>query len=289
MRNYDFVFSLGSSCGVTQALRAAGLQFASYPFDWTATPRLAAAVGMLERDFAGWIEADDLKLWDVRHGTGFCTRCYLNTKTMFGFSHEFSDFERFETSYPRVREMYVRRCGRLLEQLRSARRILGVYCELPIRRQISRDALADAVRRLRAKFPQGSFDLLYFCEDPTCAAPVAEEALDGVTVVRCDYRLLENGRVVPFIDNSPMTGYLRANVCADRKEADADERRFATDMKKIATLRWGKDKGVLRRWCNRHLYQLYRHLEGLLRKRGVIHPEPPLWFGYEEMVAQEGE
>ena len=34
MKEYDLAFSLGSSCGVSQALRAAGLQFASYPLDW---------------------------------------------------------------------------------------------------------------------------------------------------------------------------------------------------------------------------------------------------------------
>ena len=62
MKSYDLAFSLGFSCGTTQALRAAGLQFASFPLDWVGVPSLAVSVRAVEGGFAHWLEADDLKL-----------------------------------------------------------------------------------------------------------------------------------------------------------------------------------------------------------------------------------
>ena len=38
MKAYDFIFGLGAGCSVSQSLRDAGLQFASYPLDWIAAP-----------------------------------------------------------------------------------------------------------------------------------------------------------------------------------------------------------------------------------------------------------
>ena len=62
MRNFDLAFSLGFSCGCSRALRAAGLQFASYPLDWTGSPGIVESARMIASDFAGWLERDDLEV-----------------------------------------------------------------------------------------------------------------------------------------------------------------------------------------------------------------------------------
>ena len=66
MKEYDFAFSCGYSCAVTEALRAADLQFASFPFDWTASPGFRRCAKMIADDFKGWMEKDDLELVDIR-------------------------------------------------------------------------------------------------------------------------------------------------------------------------------------------------------------------------------
>ena len=48
MKTYDFIFSLGASCAVSMSLRDAGLQFASFPFDWIGSPGLLHEVEMVE-------------------------------------------------------------------------------------------------------------------------------------------------------------------------------------------------------------------------------------------------
>ena len=53
MKAYDFIFGLGAGCSVSQSLRDAGLQFASYPLDWIAAPGLMQGVEMVERGFEG--------------------------------------------------------------------------------------------------------------------------------------------------------------------------------------------------------------------------------------------
>ena len=108
MKNYDFCFGCGFSCGVTQALRAANLQFASLPFDWTATPSFPRAARIAAADFAHWLDREDLELIDVRH-SGINRRIYFNRRTGFGFVHDFSLFKSPDDAYAEVAAKYERR------------------------------------------------------------------------------------------------------------------------------------------------------------------------------------
>ena len=80
MKSYDLAFGCGFSCGVTSALREAGLQFASFPFDWTATPSFIKAAKTIAEGFDHWLEKEDLELVDVKH-SGINKRIYANRRT----------------------------------------------------------------------------------------------------------------------------------------------------------------------------------------------------------------
>lgn len=278
MRNYDFAFSLGFSCGTSQALRAAGMQFASFPLDWVGSPSVVASARMIADDFRNWLEPEDLKLWDVRHGTGFCTRIYKNMRTGFGFSHEFSDFVRFEASYPSVKAMYERRIDRFLTQLKASRRILAVYTEMPILPRPKDEDLLEARSILQAKAPQAEIDLVCFFVEPGCRKPVAKTVADGVTAVGVDYRKFDCGEVSHFLEVGLLTRFLKENYTVDDPRDDEGRRRFAAEAKQSDAWRWGKGKSWLRRWINKRAYKLYRQLERILLKRGMVHREGPLWF-----------
>lgn len=278
MKTYDLAFSLGFSCGASQALRAAGMQFASYPLDWVGSPDIVSSARVIADDFRNWLEADDLKLWDVRHGTGFCTRIYRNERTGFGFSHEFSDFERFETSYPKVKAMYERRAERFLAHLRESRRILAVYVELPIRSCPTEEALVQARSLIRAKARQAEVDLVCFYVAPGSKKPEVKIVDDGVTLVGVDYRKFDGGEISHFLEVGMLTRFLKENFLVSDPRSDEDRLRFVRETKRSDAWRWGKDAGRFRRWVNKHAYKLYRHLEQILLKRGLIHREGPLWF-----------
>ena len=278
MKEYDIAFSLGFSCGTSQALRAAGLQFASYPLAWTGSPDISTGVRQVVDDFAGWFEAGDLELVDVRHGAGFCTRCYRNRKTKIGYSHEFSDFHPFEESYPRVRRTYERRVERFVECVAKSRRILAVYMELPTRGRAAEADIVSARRLLMDKFPGAEIDLLYASVEPGRESPELCELAPGVSVAGYDYRKFDGGEITHFIGWERLVPLLKANFrVADTRSAE-EKRAFATYGKMSADLRWGEGKSLFRRCLNKHLYKTYRSIERILVDRGLVQKEGPLWF-----------
>ena len=277
-RPYDIVFSLGFSCGCSQSLRAAGLQFSSYPLDWLGVPELSASARLVGSGFEGWMELDDFKLVDVNHGVGFCTRIYLNEKTQLGYSHEFSDMQRFDVVFPKVKETYVRRVERFMSEMESAKRILAVYLEHATRGKEDDGAIRDAVSAIRNRFPNAEVDLLYFYENTECRAPVVESDSDGISVVAADYRTVEEGRVTQFVQIPVVAGFLKANVSAVDHRTSEEKAKYLDMTRKMDSIRWGLHSSAFRRWLNHHAYKTYRTLERILRKRGLVQKELPVWF-----------
>lgn len=280
-REYDLAFSLGWACGCSQALRAAGCQFASYPIDWLGSPGLAYSVDVVCGDFDHWLDADDLRLIDVSHDAGFCTRMYRNDRTGLGYSHEFSDFQPFAETYPKVKASYDRRVARFLEALRSSGRILAVYVEQASRACLSSSELMTAVDRLRRKCASSKVDLLYFYEDRSLAEPKIVSDADGVTVVAADYQQLEDGKVTQYLNVGTLARFLREHISVVDRRTDEERRKFESDCRRTASGRWGYDKSAFRRWLNQRAYKLYRHLERVLRRKGLIHPRRQIEFWEE--------
>lgn len=280
VKSYDFAVSLGPFCATSQALRRAGLQFCSCPFDWIASPDIVASAEMIAADFAHWLDAADLRLVDVRHGPGFFTRVYRNVRTGFGFGHEFSDFETFEASYPKVRAMYDRRIARLLERMAASPRILGVFTELPVRPRASDADLQRARRLLMGRFPGHEIGILYFYEEPACMSPRIVSSQDGVTVVAADYQELDHGEVTHFMRFEVLADFLHAHVSVSDYRTEEERRRFADEMNHLSDGRWGVG---LRKRINRLAYALYRHVERTLQDRGVVYRERPMWYLWPEL------
>jgi len=136
--------------------------------------------------------------------------------------------------------------------------------------------------RLRTRCPHGHVDLLYFYEDAASKAPRVRYSSDGLTVVAADYRKMENGRPTQYLDLPVLTGWLHENLSVPLNSQSSDKSRVKAEMETIYALRWGPDKSRFRRWLNQRAYKLYRHLERLLQKKGLIHSEPPLYFWDDE-------
>jgi hypothetical protein len=276
VKEYDFIFSLGASCAVSMALRDAGLQFASFPFDWIGSPGLLADVEMVESDFARWFEREDLKLWDVRHEEGAIQRVYKNMRTNFGFPHEFTNAFRFETGYEKTKEKYDRRIARFTKTLGSCRKALGIYLEVATRRRLPDDALSEARRRLAAKFPGLSLDLVYFCEDPSHRKPEIVSEKDGVTVVGAHYGKFLGGRPMHTVDRSEIVGFIRENYTVAGHDIAAEKARYEAEQKRLRKNHWGK--GRVERWINRKLFKTYRRLQDYLIEQKLVPGDRPCWF-----------
>ena len=278
MKEYDLAFSLGSSCGVSQALRAAGLQFASYPLDWLGSRDVRRVAKVVARNFEKWFEKEDFQLVDVWHGAGFGTRAYLNTRTDLGFSHEFRDFVPFDESFPKIHETYERRVERFLKCADSVRRMLAVFMELPVVLRAPVEALAEARRTLMERFPKAEVDLLYVGVEPGKKVPELAEVAPGVMTADYDYRKIEGGETLHYVEWGPLAAFLKANFQVPDPRTEEEKRRYSRFEKVSGDMRWGPDKSRFRRWLNKHMYKTYRSVEQVLIRRGLVEKEGPFWF-----------
>lgn len=275
MNQYDFAFSCGYSCGVTQALRAAGLQFASFPFDWTATPSFRRAAETIAGGFARWMDRGDLELVDVRRG-GINKHIYRNRRTGFGFVHDFSSYKTFDDNYPEVAEKYERRIERLQSCFLSAKKILAIFVEWPIFGRVSDEELSDARRILSERYPSAEFEVLYFyCEDG-CKVARTVSSCDGITVVANDYRTFQYGEINHEMDNRALMRYLRENILVEDPRTPEEKSLYAAGWERQDKARW-HGRNWLEDLVNRTMYRHYRRLERSLVEKGLVPREQPLW------------
>lgn len=195
-RKYDLAFAMGRACSCSQALRAAGLQFASFPFDWAeplGPDSLEVLVETIYSDFANWFEKEDLvcpskdeqATWDSSEADA-----YHNQRTGFLFPHDFARGSELDRDYDEVAKKYRRRIARLYELIKSAKRVLLVRMDTPALKFVtSANVCVDARARLMAKFPGVAFDFIYLTIDPSrpFARRLEEEVSEGVTHVAFDY------------------------------------------------------------------------------------------------------
>lgn len=277
MKAYDLIFSLGAGCSVSQSLRDAGLQYASYPLDWVAAPGFVQSIDAIECGFDRWFEREDMKLWDVRHEEGAIQRVYFNRRTRFGFSHEFTNSFPMDRNFDKVKDKYARRADRFMAALGAAKSALGIYHDMPPRQRVSDETLAESRRRLEAKFPGLKLDLVYVYEDPAAKEMEKVSETDGITVLRWHYAQFLDGRLMHTMDRSRLVQYIRENfTLAGHDDIDGDKARYEAEQKRKRKGHWGK--GRVEQWVNRKLFKTYRRLQDYLIGQKLIPGDRPCWF-----------
>ena len=61
IKKYDLIVPLGYACSCSQTLRRAGLQLASFPWDWLVVPPPSERCRLICNGFKGWMNLEDLK------------------------------------------------------------------------------------------------------------------------------------------------------------------------------------------------------------------------------------
>lgn len=162
---YDFIFGMGEACSCTQTLRAAKLQFASYPFDWLFGGNFVTRAGLLVSDFASFLEYTDLTATgkDNKDTQNLC-EIYYNKKTQLYLNHDFPQSVPLEQSFPSVQKKYRRRCERLLRNIEAAQKILIVYLETPEtgHRVFDEGHILQGAKMIQNKWPGKEIHFLYF-------------------------------------------------------------------------------------------------------------------------------
>lgn len=266
MTHYDFTFPLGSACASSLALRAAKLQFASLPLDWTAGGDVVSRARLVAEDFKDWMRLEDLELIDVQYAT-FNSNVYRNRVSGLVFSHDFPAGCYLEDELPDIAAKYDRRIRRLYAEIAKAKRVLVVYNEVPYRDVAAEADVLEAQRILQARFPDTRIDLLYFAQDPECKDREPRVLNENATMILLDYHSIDQGYVCVAALYYKMIVYLRDRMTMTDTRTSEEIARAEAAKEAREARRWGTG---LAKWTNRRAYRLYRHLERFLAKRGCI-------------------
>ena len=262
-KQYDFIFSLGAACSCSQSLRLAGLQFASYPFDWLYGGTVATRVRGLVDGVDAWFDEGSLEKhgmpWKLAHEP------YRNVENGIVFKHDFDWNRPLAESLPAVREKYARRLGRLRERISASRSVLAVWVTTPTTKAPSDAELLDCRRMLAGRWPDVDIRILAFaCEGARGARNATVRDIGGVTVVSYDY-YDERGE---FIDNRRMASHLSSLVSATDYRSEAERRAWPAKRRALKYAQYNAT-GWWSYVVNLSYYRLFRHFRRQIEKRGL--------------------
>ena len=264
-KKYDMIFSMGAACSCSQALREAGLQFASFPFDWVVGPGICFRAQMIADDFPGWLEPETF----IRVETPkFSTSVWYRDKFGFSLIHDFHVGVPFDEELPLVRAKYRRRIDRLSRLLDSANRALVVYIESGGAASASADDAVKVRETLARRWPCVDFDvLLVKYREGVPFSRRSDETGEGWRFVQYDFkdRREDEWRV----DWRQVARWLRKEYeVVDYRTAEekaqwksrARKREYA-EFK--ATNWWGYAVTKIQ-------YKIYKHLRKRLLRKGIV-------------------
>ena len=189
VRKYDLIVPLGYACSCSQTLRRAGLQLASFPWDWVGVPPPSERCRLICDGFRDWMNLEDLK-WEGSNDT-FGHEEVRNTKTGLIILHDFKQGIPLKEQYADVAEKYARRIARLDKLLRSARNVLLVTIDAPVTpTPTPPEDCMKAIQTMSARYPNARFDflLLHLDAKRTLAERIDETPLPGIRLISFDYR-----------------------------------------------------------------------------------------------------
>jgi len=256
--HYDFAFSLGAACSCTESLRKAGLQFASFPFDWLYGADLRRRTDLLCNDFRGWLRLESFEFaHPARPGHKFDE--YANRDTGLIHNHDFLKDTPLAETFPSVKEKYDRRVARLLRQIGKSRRALAVFLSPPTIERATDEDLSYCLSALQRKFPTVAFDVLHvaYVHDVAFADRVDRAVGEHIRVVEYDCQAKVGSEYAYAVDIDGVSSWLaeeyavrdyrtRAEKRALERRAKAEKRahRYA---KYGASTFWGYVIGKVRR------------------------------------------
>lgn len=183
---FDLVFGMGGACSCSWALRKAGLQFASYPFDWVARVDLRGRAQIVADDFRNWLVED--QMWFEAGTQSYTSDIYHNRLTGIGFNHDFPKGVPIEESFASVQEKYRRRIDRLFANIRSSRRVLVAWIGVPESAAVPVEHIEFCLKTLRGKFPGVEFRMRVLdCVTGVPERKAKRESGDGFDRISFDY------------------------------------------------------------------------------------------------------
>ncbi len=208
---YDVVFAIGVACPMTWELIAHKLRTFANPFDWTAgvqpnnwetkadvwrNTRFIEKIQALCDGFVDFFNKNDLKM--VSSPVSPEHHVVYNTRTLIRFVHLFTGDKSIENSWEEVSLKMKRRCEKLIEKIKSSRRVLICWGHRILSQKDKLDApitdkdIKNAIALLHKAFPDTDIDIVFFEHDGT----KRDFEYDKISVCQGAYRIKSNHYVV---------------------------------------------------------------------------------------------
>ncbi len=271
MKKYDLIFSVGRVCACSQALRRAGLQLLSLPWDWVTInpippgPDILIRMHIMESGFSDWMQKEDMAFLKTNVGSG--KDAYKNVRYKTAYVHDFPCGVPLDESYPAVKEKYDRRVARFTRLIAEAKtRVLAVYMDTPVVPNTDVATCMEAHKRLQALYPHVKVDFLMISLElgRRFEDRIVEELADGFTHVSFDFK--------DYRPNQPKHAVDIAQ-CAEAMKDLASVRDYRTPaeikaMKERTRMRKMQECGAKNAWD----YFLIRRRRDLARLKNLFLP-----------------
>lgn len=254
---YDLIFSIGEACSCSQSIRAARLQYASFPWDWLLLPTLPGRARMICEGFGDWLLEEDMR----RISDNGDTDQYENTRNGILFYHDFPKGVPLAESFPAVKAKYDRRIARLTRLIEEAKRpILVVRVDSPAKASVP--ATLDDCRLCREmlsrRWPGKSFEMCLFSMDRgrRFSDRLEEEPEEGLLHVAFDYASRVPDAPAFAVDLPTMGAFLRARFSVRDYRTPGEMREYKALRKRRKYAKEGVRGfwGLLLKRARKHLH-----------------------------------
>lgn len=172
--HYDVAFSIGGGCACSQMLRRAGMQFASFPFDWAGVKRIPTKLEILADDFRTILSREHMEF--VEPNTAKDKDVYINKANGMLFLHDFPRGVPIAEAYDEVAEKYRRRGERLLSLISKSKHVLVVHVCIPSYTPHEDAEFLESYEIIRRRFSGVEFDFLSIHRKPDARSPAETSA-----------------------------------------------------------------------------------------------------------------
>ena len=208
-KTYDLIIPLGYACSSSQTLRRAGLQLASFPWDWVGIHTPAEKCEIMRDGFPDFMNLEDLQ-WVGMNDT-YGHEEVRNTRNDLLILHDFVSGIPLAEQHPAIAAKYERRIKRLAKCIASAKSILLVTIDAPVTPvPTSAKQCREALDVMNAAYPDKTVEylLLNLENGRKFSDRVDESPFPGVRRIAFDYARHDPGTPAYGVEIDMLAGFL---------------------------------------------------------------------------------
>lgn len=263
--HYDVAFSIGGGCACSQMLRRAGMQFASFPFDWAGVKRIPTKLEILADDFRTILSREHMEF--VEPNTAKDKDVYINKANGMLFLHDFPRGVPIAEAYDEVAEKYRRRGERLLSLISKSKHVLVVHVCIPSYTPHEDAEFLESYEIIRRRFSGVEFDFLSISQKAGCSFSGRNVRKVGEHLFRIDFDYKSEGSET-IGDERILAGAFKQLVASVSDYRTPAEKAAFAKARREKMLAFYHARNGWELFINKIYYKLMHHFQNRLERKG---------------------